>query len=169
MAAYETSLQLAKKGIKTQGILLIDSPSPINHVPLSDSLINSVVNLDSRSANSDLGRLVKAQFAMNARMLGEYDPRATGGSCPPLVLLRSSEGFNPSGVSDVPIWLANREDSKIATVGWDTLAPKPVEVLDIPGNHFTPFYPTNVSNSLWAVASCSLPTKCCRLKPLVNA
>lgn len=81
---------------------------------------------------------------MNARMLGEYDPRATGGSCPPLVLLRSSEGFNPSGVPDVPIWLANRGDPKIATAGWEALAPKPVEVLDIPGNHFTPFYPANI-------------------------
>lgn len=145
MAAYETSLQLAKKGIQTQGILLIDSPSPINHVPLSDALIDSVVNLDARSANSDLGRLVKAQFAMNARMLGKYDPRATGGTCPPLVLLRSSEGFNPPGVSDVPIWLADRSDPKIATAGWESLASGPVKVLDIPGHHFTPFYPANVS------------------------
>jgi hypothetical protein len=132
-------------GIKTKGILLIDSPSPINHVPLSDALIDSVVNLDARSANSDLGRLVKAQFAMNARMLGNYDPRATGGSCPPLVLLRSSEGFNPSGVPDVPIWLADRSDPNIATAGWTNLASGPLKVLDIPGHHFTPFYPTNVS------------------------
>lgn len=82
---------------------------------------------------------------MNARMLGEYDPRVTGGSCPPLVILRSSEGFNPPGVSDVPVWLADRSDPKIATTGWETLAPVPVKVIDIPGNHFTPFYPTNVS------------------------
>lgn len=144
VAAYETSLQLAKMGIKTQGILLIDSPSPINHVPLSDALIDSVVNLDARSANSDLGRLVKAQFAMNARMLGKYDPRATGGTCPPLVLLRSSEGFNPPGVPNVPIWLANRSDPSIATAGWESLASGPMKVLDIPGHHFTPFYPSNI-------------------------
>ncbi|KAJ3575743.1 hypothetical protein NP233_g904 [Leucocoprinus birnbaumii] len=144
VAAYETSLQLAKMGIKTQGILLIDSPSPINHVPLSDALIDSVVNLDARSANSDLGRLVKAQFAMNARMLGKYDPRATGGTCPPLVLLRSSEGFNPPGVPDVPIWLADRSDAKIATAGWESLSSSPMKVLDIPGHHFTPFYPVNI-------------------------
>jgi len=135
-------------GIKTQGILLIDSPSPINHVPLSDALIESVVNLDSRSANSDLGRLVKAQFAMNARMLGKYNPYATRGTCPPLVLLRSSEGFNPSGVPDVPIWLADRSDPSIATAGWDSLASEPLKVLDIPGHHFTPFYPANVSISM---------------------
>ncbi|KXN83388.1 Conidial yellow pigment biosynthesis polyketide synthase [Leucoagaricus sp. SymC.cos] len=156
VAAYETSLQLAKMGIKSQGILLIDSPSPINHVPLSDALIDSVVNLDARSANSDLGRLVKAQFAMNARMLGKYDPRATGGTCPPLILLRSSEGFNPPGVSNVPIWLADRSDPSIATAGWETLAPGPVKVLDIPGHHFTPFYPANVSGCMVSVGSLPL-------------
>lgn len=145
MAAYETALQLAKKGIKTRGILLIDSPSPINHVPLSDALIDSVVNLDARGASSDVGRLVKAQFAMNARLLGKYDPRATGGTCPPLILLRSSEGFNPPGIPDVPIWLADRSDPQIVTRGWESLASGPVKVLDIPGHHFTPFHSANVS------------------------
>ncbi|TFK33599.1 hypothetical protein BDQ12DRAFT_657776 [Crucibulum laeve] len=157
VAAYEASLQLAKRGIIVKGILLIDSPSPINHVPLSDSLIDSVVNLDARSANSDLGKLVKTQFAMNARMLGRYDPRATGGSCPPLVLLRSSEGYNPPGVADVPIWLANRSDPKIATAGWETLAGGSVQVIDIPGHHFQPFHPSNIADvSLRIAEGCEL-------------
>ncbi|KAF8881857.1 beta-ketoacyl synthase [Infundibulicybe gibba] len=146
VAAYETSLQLAKKGIHVQGILLIDSPSPINHVPLSDSLIDSVVNLDARSAASELGRLVKTQFAMNARMLGRYSPHTTGGPCPPLVMLRSSEGYNPPGVADVPIWLADRSDPHLATVGWEELAKASVKILDIPGHHFQPFHPSNIGD-----------------------
>ncbi len=82
---------------------------------------------------------------MNAAMLKDYDPRTTHGVCPPIVLLRSSEGFNPKGVADVPKWLADRSDAKNATTGRDTLAPSPVKVFDIPGNHFQPFSTANVS------------------------
>lgn len=143
VVAYEVALQLMKKGVQVKGVLLIDSPSPINHTPLSDSLIDSVVNLDARSANSELGRLVRTQFAMNTRMLGRYDPHATGGLCPPLALLRSTEGYTPPALADVPIWLADRSDPKLAAAGWDTLTS--VKILDIPGHHFQPFHPSNVS------------------------
>ncbi|SJL00722.1 related to polyketide synthase modules and related proteins [Armillaria ostoyae] len=147
VAAYETALQLQKQGITVKGILLIDSPNPINHVPLSKSLIATAVRLDSRSSGStEVGQLVKKQFAMNAAMLKDYDPRATHGVCPPMVLLRSSEGFNPEGVADVPKWLADRSDAKNATTGWDSLTPSPVKVFDIPGNHFQPFSTANIAS-----------------------
>ncbi|PBK92884.1 putative polyketide synthase [Armillaria gallica] len=146
VAAYETALQLQKQGITVKGILLVDSPNPINHVPLSKSLIAAAVQLDSRSSASEVGQLVKKQFAMNAAMLKDYDPRATHGVCPPVVLLRSSEGFNPEGVADVPRWLADRSDAKNATTGWDTLTPSPVKVFDIPGNHFQPFTTANIAS-----------------------
>ncbi|PBK78491.1 polyketide beta-ketoacyl-synthase [Armillaria solidipes] len=147
VAAYETALQLQKQGITVKGILLIDSPSPINHIPLSKSMIAAAVRLDSRSsASTEVGKLVKKQFAMNAAMLKDYDPRATHGVCPPMVLLRSSEGFNPEGVADVPKWLADRSDAKNATTGWDSLTPSPVKVFDIPGNHFQPFSTANIAS-----------------------
>ncbi|KAK0228850.1 polyketide synthase [Armillaria fumosa] len=146
VAAYETALQLQKQGIAVKGILLVDSPNPINHVPLSKSLIAAAVQLDSRSSASEVGQLVKKQFAMNAAMLKDYDPRATHGVCPPMVLLRSSEGFKPEGVADIPKWLADRSDAKNATTGWDTLTPSPVKVFDIPGNHFQPFTTANIAS-----------------------
>ncbi|KAK0463812.1 putative polyketide synthase [Desarmillaria tabescens] len=128
VAAYETALQLQKQGIIVKGILLIDSPNPINHVPLSKDLIAAAVQFDSRSSASEVSQLIKKQFAMNAAMLKDYDPCATQGVCPPIVLLRSSEGSNPEGVADVPRWLVDQSDAKNATVGWDTLTPSPVEV-----------------------------------------
>lgn len=146
VVAYEVALQLAKKGVTVQGILLIDSPSPINHVPLSDKIIASVVKLEDRSASSDLGRLVKMQFEFNSRMLGRYDPYATGGDCPPLVLLRSMVGYKSSNVpvQDVPSWLADRSNRDLASVGWDQLTHRNIPVMDIPGNHFEPFHLNNV-------------------------
>jgi hypothetical protein len=103
------------------------------------------MNLETRSANSELGSLVKTQFEMNARMLGKYNPYATGGVCPPLALLRSIEGYSPSNVADVPIWLSDRSNTSGAAAGWDTFAT--VQVLDIPGHHFQAFHPSNVSLS----------------------
>ncbi|KAF5377903.1 hypothetical protein D9615_006799 [Tricholomella constricta] len=145
VAAYEVAGHLEKLGTHVQGILLIDSPSPINHVPLTDSLIESVLDLDDRSSNSELGRLVKAQFSMNARLLGKFKPEPAVGRCPPLVLLRSKEGFSPAGVQ-VPAWLSNRTDPSMATAGWDTLSGGLVKIIDIPGHHFQPFHPSNVQD-----------------------
>lgn len=150
MAAYETALQLNIRGIRVQGLLLIDSPNPNNHVPLSEELIESVLNLEARSTSSEIARLMKAQFAMNAHMLGKYDPRATGGTCPPIVLLRSRDGYNPSGVPHVPQWLADRTNITLATAGWETLSGAPLKVIDIPGHHFQPFHPSKVR----ALANC---------------
>ncbi|KAJ7439083.1 putative polyketide synthase [Mycena latifolia] len=145
VAAYEVALQLTSRGIQVKGVLLIDSPSPINHTPLSDALIDTV--LDRDGGRSELSSLVKAQFALNVRMLGEYIPHATASLCPPLVLLRSSVGFRPAGipVGDVPAWLADRSDPQTCVAGWQRLAHCAVKVLDIPGDHFQAFHPSNIT------------------------
>lgn len=144
VAAYEIALQLTKHGVHVKGVLLIDSPSPFNHVPLPDSVIESAIHFDRYSSDFELARLVRSQFAMNARMLEGYGPYKTEGLCPPLVLLRSKDGYNPPNVKDVPTWLSDRSNSKLATAGWESLAS--IQVLDIQGNHFTPFQPSNVSH-----------------------
>ncbi|KAF5350379.1 hypothetical protein D9758_012473 [Tetrapyrgos nigripes] len=153
IAAYETSLQLQKRGVVVKGIVLIDSPSPINHVPLSDSLIEAVVELDKRKS-SDLGQFIKSQFRMNSALLGDYNPFQTNGTCPPLVVLRSSEGFTSERVdpSTVPAWLADRGDSRQAVVGWEKVARLPVKIIDIPGNHFEPFKNQNIGRTERAIA-----------------
>ncbi|KAJ6526457.1 polyketide synthase [Mycena capillaripes] len=145
VAAYEIALQLTSRGIQVKGIVLIDSPSPINHIPLSDSLIDTIIDLDARTPRSDLSALVKKQFSMNARMLGKYVPHATASLCPPLVLLRSSEGFKPKGVPDMPAWLSDRSDPQTSVAGWESLAHCSVKVLDIPGHHFKPFDSSNIA------------------------
>ncbi|KAK7035442.1 polyketide beta-ketoacyl-synthase [Paramarasmius palmivorus] len=142
VVAFEAARQLMSAGHSVKGVVLIDSPSPVNHVPLSDTLIDAVVNLDSRAAKSDISRLVKQQFQMNSAMLGKYEP-SQGGSYPPLVLLRSSEGFKHQSVA-VPTWLSDRTDARQAVAGWEKIVGSKVKVLDILGNHFEPFSPTHI-------------------------
>ncbi|KAG6907234.1 Type I Iterative PKS [Tephrocybe rancida] len=144
VAAYEVSRQLELMGRSTKGILLIDAPSPIAHVPLSDAVIDSALNLDGRSSSSsEVGKLAKAQFSMNSRLLGDYKPEPFLRDCPPLLMLRSKEGFSPNGVQ-VPAWLSNRARPETSTAGWETLSRSRMEILDIPGHHFEPFFRSNI-------------------------
>lgn len=142
--AFEASRQLIKKGIDAR-VILVDSPSPINHVPLPERLLESIVNLDSRSARSGIAQFVKTQFRLNSIVLGKYNPQPADGPFPHLVLLRSREGFQPIDIANVPRWLFDRGDVQQATAGWESLTGSPIKVWDIPGHHFQPFHPANVS------------------------
>ncbi|KAJ7051783.1 putative polyketide synthase [Mycena amicta] len=148
VAAYEIALQLTARGVQVKGILLIDAPSPINHIPLSECLIDRVLKLDATNTrNPELTALLRKQFSMNAQMLGKYVPHATASLCPPLVLLRSSEGFHPQGTDgmSIPRWLSDRSDPQTSVAGWQSLAHCSVKILDIPGHHFEPFHPSHVA------------------------
>jgi hypothetical protein len=123
-----------------KGVVLIDSPSPLNHVPLSDALIDSIVKHNRGSVPSSIGLLIKEQFQMSSRMLLDYDPLVGCGPYPQLVLLRSSENYDPGGDLEVPDWLTNRDDSRSAAAGWETIVGKQVKCIDIPGNHFQAFH-----------------------------
>jgi hypothetical protein len=129
--------------VAVKGVVLIDSPSPLNHVPLSDALIESiVVKLNRGSLSSNIGLLVKEQFQTNSRMLLDYNPIAGGGPYPQLVLLCSCENYEPGIGLEVPGWLSNRGDrhSASAAAGWETIVGKPVKCIDIPGHHFQAFH-----------------------------
>ncbi|TFK37752.1 hypothetical protein BDQ12DRAFT_735983 [Crucibulum laeve] len=148
VVAFEAACQLIRKGINVRGVLLIDSPSPVKHVPLSDALLDAVAG--TQGNNSQVSQLVKKQFQMNSRMLGRYDP--VKGKYPLLVMLRSREGFNPPGVPDVPIWLADRSDPRQAVSGWETVVGCQIKSIDIPGNHFQPFHPSNLEEMTLRIA-----------------
>ena len=64
------------------------------------------------------------------------------------VMLRSKEGVKlPSPYqAESTEWLADRRDSSKAVAGWEEVIGTQIPVLDIPGNHFEPFQPQNVSN-----------------------
>lgn len=145
VVAYEVALQLAKRGVTTKGIILIDAPNPIGHVPLSDALIKTIARYDRKNGPVEIGKLVRTQFAMNAQLLSAYDPHETGGVCPPLVFLRSELGYAAEGiqVADIPSWLVDRSDPSTTIAGWSELSSS-VKVWDVPGHHFQAFDNANV-------------------------
>lgn len=141
--AFETAKRLTQNGVRVRGIVLIDSPCPGKHVPLSSSVIDHVTRSHSQGIDSATLNLVAEQFKESSRLLSVYKPSGTGKLEAPIVLLRSSEGYAPPGL-DVPDWLQHR-GSEGAVVGeWEALTRSPVKTWSIPGDHFAPFNPENV-------------------------
>ncbi|PUU82892.1 hypothetical protein B9Z19DRAFT_1119995 [Tuber borchii] len=146
VVAFEAGRQLLQAGKKVTGVVLIDSPCPINHQGLPTEVIATV----SKSARPGPGsrqkieQLIKSQFEANTRNLVNYNP-APSEKNPKLILLRSREGFSTRGLNCQPhAWLEDRSDPSAATAGWEELVGSRVHVIDIPGNHFEPFDNKNV-------------------------
>jgi hypothetical protein len=135
-----------------KGVILIDSPDPLNHVPLSIPLIEDVVE-NSIKGNPDIRELCKAQFITNAKLLREYDPYKIAIEGPPLrlVCLVCRDGYNSPSCVDVPSWLTDRGDITTIPKGWELVSGSVVQALDIPGHHFEPFQLHNVSDFLFEV------------------
>ena len=153
VVAFEVAKQLRTKSklVEVKGVILIDSPNPLNHVPLSLPLIEDVID-DSIKGNQDIVReLCRTQFTTNAKLLSEYDPYEimVVNEGPPLrlVCLVCRDVYNPpSSRVEVPSWLADRGDITRFTEGWNLVSGSAVQVLEIPGHHFEPFQPQNVSD-----------------------
>ncbi|KAJ7621501.1 hypothetical protein DFH06DRAFT_1448289 [Mycena polygramma] len=152
VAAYEIALQLALRGIQVKGILLIDPPSPIEHVPLSGPILDTVLDVGVCVTSSELTALVKKQFSLNTRLLGEYVAPEMTSLCPPLVLLRSSEGFHPPGVAHIPTWLSDRSNPETTVSPWQSLTHREIKRVDIPGHHFDVFHPSNIAEVSFRIA-----------------
>ena len=128
-------------------MILIDSPNPLNHVPLPLPLIEDVIN-NSIKRNSDIREFCKSQFITNAKLLSEYDPYKTANEGPPLCLvcLVCRDGYNSSSCVEVPSWLTDRGDITTIPKGWELVSGSDVQALDIPGHHFEAFQHPNVSD-----------------------
>ncbi|KAI9508881.1 putative polyketide synthase [Russula earlei] len=137
--AFEVARHLLKLDVVVKGVVLIDSPSPLNHVPLSDALVDSIVKLNRHSVPG-ISLLVKRQFQMNSRILLDYDPREGGGPYPRLVFLSSCENYNPGSGLEVPSWLSSSADRRSAAAEWEAIAGNLIKCIDIPGHHFQVFH-----------------------------
>ena len=149
IAAFEVARTLRARSFAVIGVILIDTPCPNNRAELKMDVFDYVLR-NTKSIDSEFRELCRSQFLMSSKLLGEYKPSAPKDDLAmPIVFLRSIDGFNTSNLTDVPDWLANRDDVKSIVSGWDVLSGSTVEQIDIPGNHFQPFEAENVSPYLF--------------------
>ena len=142
--------QLLQKGKEVKGLILIDSPYPIDHEPIPNSIIAYFVNLWSRKdpeEGEETRQLMSTQFQANAALLGKYKPPATETAYPKVIILRSRETFDCDRLCGIQYpWISDQEARKAAIIAWEQLIGQSIPVLDIPGNHFEAFMSQNVSS-----------------------
>jgi thioesterase domain-containing protein len=143
VVAYEAARQLTMRGIDIKGLVLIDSPSPINHEPLPAAIIASITRSNGQPGTTNA---LQQEFLSNASLLGSYKPESfpqfprVSGRAFRTVMLRSQNTLNTEALCGVRYdWLSQQEARDDAIVTWENLVGGPVEVLPIPGNHFQPF------------------------------
>ncbi|PBK84776.1 hypothetical protein ARMGADRAFT_1088226 [Armillaria gallica] len=110
------------EGVSVKGIVLINSPFPVDHVPSSNEFM--------------------AQLQQNVPLLKTYDPRIAGGPYPPLVLLHNKEGIPPDAFLPYPVpqWMSEKgTDPCLLADDWSGLVGAPIKVIHLPGTHFTTF------------------------------
>ncbi|KAL9610447.1 MAG: hypothetical protein Q9167_004845 [Letrouitia subvulpina] len=147
VVAYEVSRILLSWSLRVMGLLLIDSPPPLNHQPLPIEVIDVVTKTSSGiEQRSKMRDAVREQFIVNTALLADFKPERVNGRYPDTVLLRSKKGFDASGLgSRSHQWLEDRSDPRHTVEGWEEVIGHGVKLIDIPGNHFEPFDENNIS------------------------
>jgi thioesterase domain-containing protein len=160
VVAFEAAQQLMAGGFDVKGLVLIDSPSPINHEPLPAEVIASITKPRGQPRSSANDAALEAEFLSNASLLGIYKPKylsKENGKALKTVMLRSRDVFDTESLCGVRYDWLNRQDTREdAIAAWEELVGGHVEVLPIPGNHFEPFSKENVGKNI--SPPCSLDT-----------
>lgn len=156
IVALETARKLAERGdCMVHGVVLIDAPPPIGYVPITKGVLEAAARDKSMrlsrtplSHASELGLAIEALSIQNClrkeELLRQYASDA--GRMPRMIFLRSSEA--------VP---ADEPDTTVSQ--WEKLIGNEIDVINIPGNHFTPFEPGNVERT-----TAALSRACCILE-----
>lgn len=146
--AFEAARQLMAKGFKVKGLILIDSPSPIDHEPLPAVVVANIIKPSGQSHASGNSAALEEEFMSNASLLGTYKPEffhKANGERLKTVMLRSQDVFDTESLCGVRYdWLSRQDTRTAAIVAWEELVGGHVEVLPIPGNHFEAFSKENV-------------------------
>ncbi|PQK16682.1 hypothetical protein BB8028_0006g10010 [Beauveria bassiana] len=119
VVAFEAARILMSRGHRVKGVVLIDSPPPIGHIPLSESIISAVTaqpaEKDAAAGSaaaskcvspvaSAIRKLVQHSFRICAGLIGDFGTSAElqqrglskpVGPVPRVILLRSAVGWTP--------------------------------------------------------------------------
>lgn len=146
--AFEVARQLIASGVHVPGVVLIDSPHPRTHTPLSDEVLKAAFSQSIKTRAMELAR-TQMQHAMEALVNYDHNLSPAKHVLPSkAVMLRSRDGFHPAkSISQSDVFLAERSDPTTIVAEWEDILGCRVPVLDIPGNHFEPFESRYVSHS----------------------
>lgn len=142
--AFEVSRQLMRLGKSVKGLILVDSPVPINHQALPEALVSYVLARGESPTTSELVQearaRVKNQFLKHAAMLQRYNPAPAYGSDIPCVFVRCVQTMDTERLCNTSYpWLNDAQINKMSITQWESLVGRDLQVLDIDCNHFEAF------------------------------
>lgn len=144
--AHEVAQQLESRECSTLGVILIDSPCPLNHQPLPKPVIDYILSPISKSEPTGGISMIADQFSHHARFLSEYHPDTQIDKERTYIMLQSVECFETTRLCGVKYpWLEDADARSESLRNWERVLGRQLSVLEIPGNHFEPFKPDNVS------------------------
>ena len=144
--AFEVSRQLQRRGCAPGGLILIDSPVPIQHEPLPADIISLIVG-KSHTGAAGARSCIEAQFRRNARLLQSYapPPEPDGALC---IAIVCSQLMDTQNLCGRPYrWLSDGDSREKSLKDWEQLLGRELPVLELNCNHFEVFSPVNVSNA----------------------
>ncbi|XXH03671.1 hypothetical protein Hte_010076 [Hypoxylon texense] len=144
--AFEISRQLRRLGRVVKGVILIDSPPPVDHQGLPHEIISYVV--EKKQANgprvlSDAAKRARNKVDLNfqhhATLLQNYHPEPRIDDVP-CVMLKCSQVMDTQALCGVAYpWLSD-ESFRTKSIGlWERLIGKQLPVLEVACNHFEVF------------------------------
>ncbi|KAJ5675932.1 type I iterative polyketide synthase [Penicillium macrosclerotiorum] len=166
VVAFEAARVLMAEGYTVAGVVLIDSPPPLNHKPLSANIIDAVTK-GQRNRGGLVGEtihtLVRRSFTACAGLLGGFKPDIVTSASRPIprtFLLRSRDDFHLHASNGSRVienaWLQDRADPRTSIQGWEIITKAKMPYMDIPGDHFQVFDVANIQAVSKAIAhACS--------------
>ncbi|KAK0438813.1 Alpha/Beta hydrolase protein [Armillaria borealis] len=124
--------EAVRRGVPVKGIVLIDSPSPVDHVPSSNEFMAMIAGAFTCGGRTPIGRMMWKQLQQNAPPY------------PPLVLLHNKDGIPHDAFLPYPLprWMSKKEtDPCLLADDWPGLpvVGAPMKLIRLPGTLFTTF------------------------------
>ncbi|KAI1172122.1 hypothetical protein F4777DRAFT_593119 [Nemania sp. FL0916] len=151
--AFEVARQLQSLGRQVKGLILIDSPPPVNHEALPSEIISHV--LRDKTANDpayvtesskEAREKLQQRFQYHASLLQNYHPEPQVSDIP-CIMLKCSYSMDTAMLCNVTYpWISDDNFRERSVSQWEQLMGRSIPVLDVACNHFQVFDPDYVGD-----------------------
>ncbi|KAI0449721.1 hypothetical protein F5B21DRAFT_519804 [Xylaria acuta] len=144
--AFEVARQLRSLSRPVKGLILIDSPPPVDHKALPPEVISYIVSNKTPGEATYITELsnqarekIKQRFQYHAMLLQNYHPEPQTGHAP-CVMLKCSRSMDTAVLCNVTYpWVSDGDFRERSVRQWEQLMARSIPVLDIACNHFQVF------------------------------
>ncbi|KAJ8124184.1 hypothetical protein ONZ43_g39 [Nemania bipapillata] len=144
--AFEVARQLQSLGRSVKGLILIDSPPPVDHQAIPPEIISHIASGKPTSgtayvteSSKQAREKIKQRFQYHAMLLQNYHPSSKPDDVP-CVMLKCSRSMDTESLCGVTYpWISDDGFRERSVRQWEQLIGRSIPVLDVACNHFEVF------------------------------